>query len=230
MISINFISSYTFPLLMKTDNALLVRLAKLGAITSTISTTTASLAKSIGTSQQTISRKLIGLESSNLIKKTLRPSGIEICLTTKAIDYLRGLHTSLSSLFPSSITGKLSDGVGEGKYYVGLIPYQNSFRKLLGFKAYPGTLNLRVNPQEKALFISSLDKVSIEGFSTKERSFSSLECYPVTVYGEKAAIVVPDRTTHSDDIMELIAPDCLREKLNLKTGQNIEIKNEDWNS
>jgi CTP-dependent riboflavin kinase len=43
-----------------------------------------------------------------------------------------------------------------------------------------------------------------EGFTTNQRSFGSIDYYPVTVNGYKAAIIIPERTTHAVDIVEIL--------------------------
>ena len=51
-----------------------------------------------------------------------------------------------------------------------------------------------------------------------------MHCFPVLIGGRfRGAILVPLRTTHNLDVLELIAPEFLRENLKLKDGDTVEV-------
>ena len=103
------------------------------------------------------------------------------------------------------ITGKITSGIGKGKYYVE--KYQQYFIENLELICYPGTLNLITNqipdlPEEK--------KISI-----KPSGQGQVDCYPIMINNKyKGAIVIPHKTKHSNEIIEIISPQYLREEYN----------------
>ena len=126
---------------MGENYTLLVKLAQKGL--SNIETSTIKLSKELKTSQQTISRKLVEMENNELIKRTSSTKGMVINIEEKGITYLKKNYQTLKEIFQSkdSIKGKIQSGIGEGGYYVS--KYQEQFQKQLGFKAFPGTLNVK---------------------------------------------------------------------------------------
>ncbi len=122
----------------------------------------------------------------------------------------------------TSITGTVQDGSGEGTYYTSLKQYKEKIKQKLGFKVYPGTLNIKIKKEETAPFLNCLTPIKIAGFKTKERTFGSITCYKIKLKNTKAAIVAPEKTRYKD-ILEIIASFNLRNKFNLKTGTKITI-------
>ena len=67
--------------------------------------------------------------------------------------------------------------------------------------------------------------LEIHGFVSGNRSFGSVICYHATVNGQRdAAILIIKRTHHHKNVVEVIAPLNLREKLNLSDGDTITVK------
>ena len=103
------------------------------------------------------------------------------------------------------IIGKITAGIGKGKYFVE--KYQQYFIEHLEFISYPGTLNLHVTeypslPVEKKIII----KPSGQG---------QVDCYPILINNTyKGAIIIPHKTTHGKDIIEIISPKFFREEYN----------------
>ncbi|MBU0615485.1 MAG: CTP-dependent riboflavin kinase [Nanoarchaeota archaeon] len=201
---------------------ILLKLAENG-LYNTLETSTVKLADQLNISQQSASRKLAEMENQDMIKKSASPNGITIRLKQKSIDILKSHYDILEKAFHpiTKITGTIKKGIGEGGYYVS--QYQEHFKKRLGFKAFPGTLNIEADETGLMNFISTLPKITIDSFKTKERTFGSLTCYPITIGKEKAAIVVPERTRHSNTIIEIIAPVNLRKALSLEDETKVTI-------
>ncbi len=190
-----------------------------------IKTSTVKIAKSLKRSQQTISRNLISLESKGLITRNVKGKESVISITEKGIGILRGIYKSLEKVLGSInvIDGIVINGLGEGKYYMSLKGYVEQFVSKLGFKPFEGTLNVRVKKADTVRFLGGIEPIRINGFETKERTFGALNCYRIKVGTEKrksdyadAAIASPDRTTHPNDVVEVIAPFSLRERFKLK--------------
>ena len=203
---------------------LLEYLAEKAGLYGSLETRTSEIAEFLKTSQQTVSRKLIEFEKQGLIVREITGRGVTLRFADAGRKLLEGKFQLLSSVFKggAAVSGKLTTGLGEGAYYVDQEGYQKQFLSKLGFKAYPGTLNLSIEESEFAKVIGR-EKVIIEGFDGKERSFGGLTCYKALLNKQEVAIAVPDRTAHSGDTLEIIAPVNLRKKFTLSDGDGVEV-------
>ena len=188
-------------------------------------TSTVRLSKSLNISQQTVSRKLILLEKDGLISRTTSPRGMSIKIEKKGKLALENEYSALRLIFEKRmplLQGKIISGVGEGKYYVNA--YLKQFTSLLGKKPFSGTLNLEADPAEIREFLHSIEKKTIPGFSTSERSYGAVDFYPVRVQNHDAAVIVPERTGHSDNTIEIISSVNLRKLMKTKDNQLVEVR------
>ena len=209
----------------------LYKLAEIGAYPGKIVFTTLEVGKRLGFSQQTASRHLIELEKNGLIKRIKLGRKESIQITSKGIDMLRDLYVKLQKILEwikeeFSISGDLFSGLGEGAYYISHEGYRNEFIKKLGFEPFPGTLNLKLSGEEinKKKLIESYQLITIDSFSNGSRSFGTVKCCRVAINDEiKGAIVLALRTHYGDDVLEVIAPFNLRDKLELKEGDKVKI-------
>jgi len=119
------------------------------------------------------------------------------------------------------LAGIVAKGLGEGAFFMSMEHYSNEIRKKLGFDAYPGTLNIKI---DKRASFEGLNKIRIEGYTEKNKKFGGAACYRARLKGIEGAIIVPDLTRHDKKIMEFIAPVCLRSELGLKDGDKISIE------
>ncbi|MBI2546371.1 CTP-dependent riboflavin kinase [Candidatus Woesearchaeota archaeon] len=208
------------------NSTVLLELAKL-AKNRSIDSSTLSLSRKLGISQQSVSRKLMELESQKLIKRQVSQRGITVIIDAKGKEVLAQKYASLKQFFEESkpcISGTLKTGLGEGKYYMSQQEYQSQFAEKLGFTAYPGTLNLTVEPTEVLTFINSQAPIRINGFERRERTFGALTAYRARIGKISCSIIIPDRTTHDSSTLEVIAPDYLRDALKIKDGDIITIE------
>ena len=72
-------------------------------------------------------------------------------------------------------------------------------------------------------FINSLNPVAINGFETKDRTFGKLTVYKIKIKNINGAIIIPERSRHEEEIMEIIAPYELKKKLGLKDNSKLKI-------
>ena len=206
---------------------LLVYIAKEKGLFNTLKSSTSKIADELKVSQQTISRKLREMENLQLIKRSVNPNGMSMSIADKGRAFLKQNYLELESIFKEKkleLKGTVEKGIGEGKYYMSMKQYQQQFKSKLGFDAFPGTLNLKVNKVEVMSFLSSLEPVIIGGFTTKSRTYGSLTCYKIKINGIGGAIVIPERTRHEEETLEIIAPVHLRSKLDLNDGDTIRVK------
>ena len=110
------------------------------------------------------------------------------------------------------IKGKLITGLGKGQYFIP--KYNSEFQKYLGFLCYPGTVNIKV--KEIHTFPTG-KKIEI-----KPQQGGQVDCYLVNINKVlKGAIVIPHKTIHAKDIIEIVAPVNIREELYLNDGDEI---------
>ncbi|MFQ6088104.1 MAG: DUF120 domain-containing protein [Candidatus Methanofastidiosia archaeon] len=215
---------------MKSELKVLVELAKRGAFHNVVKITTSKLGEIMGVSQQTASRILLRLEREDLIVREMGLKGTRISLSEKGRLRLESLYLTLERIFGEAeegFEGSLISGAGEGGYYVSRNGYLKQFSEKLGFKPYPGTLNLLLRKRDylKAReLMKSYPKIEIKGFSDKDRSFGDVLCYKVLIEDIEGALVLPLRTHHSKNVVEIISKWYLREKLRLKDGDLVKIR------
>ncbi|MBW2999156.1 CTP-dependent riboflavin kinase [Candidatus Woesearchaeota archaeon] len=205
---------------------ILMHLAEYG-LHHSIKTSTSEIAEKIGLSQQSASRILKEMESKALIKRNVYIDGQVISIEKAGIELLMQKHKELENIFSKKkieFSGVVKTGIGEGKYYVGLHGYRRQFSKKMNFIPFAGTLNLKVDEQLGKRIKSSPHFIVIEGFSTKKRTYGSLKCFKAKLNNKiEAGIVLPERTNHGPDIIEIIAPFCLRDKLKLNDGDSMRV-------
>ncbi|MEM2320764.1 MAG: DUF120 domain-containing protein [Candidatus Bathyarchaeia archaeon] len=212
---------------------LLYALAKMGAYHKPIRVSTTTIADKIGLSQQSVSRHLISLEEKGLIHRTISKEGSLIRISKAGGDFLRCIYIDLSAIFkggPRSITleGEVFTGLGEGAYYVAQEGYRRQFVEKLGFDPYPGTLNLKISDGKSMMLRATLDiypGIEIKGFRNKNRTFGPVKCFLAIIGGrERGAVVIAERSHYSENVLEVIAPIYLREKLGLKDGDKVKVE------
>jgi len=214
---------------------ILYELARLGALDG-IEMTTRELAGYLDVSQQSASRYLIEMEELGWVER-LPPKSRKrmnlIRITPKGLERLRQVHKSLSEIIggkqsPIVLKGKVFTGIGEGAFYVSLPGYREQFKRFLNFDPYPGTLNVRIPYEDLPLrkkLEESIVPIKIKGFHYKGKIYGDVRCYPVLIQGKiRGAIVDALRRHYGPSVIELIAPVCLREELQLKDGDVVEIR------
>lgn len=216
---------------MKDDWPILCVLAELGAVHESIAVSTTVLARRLGISQQTASRKLIVLERQGLVNRLTSPIGSEVRLTDKGTGELQRVYETLREAFEDKrqktlvFNGRIFTGLGEGSYYVDRTAYKDSLEKALGFQPFPGTLNLRISPAQIARKkeLEAHSGILIKGFQMGGRSFGDVKCFRASISGIEGAVVLIGRTHHDSSVVEFIAPVNLRDALKLKDGCKAEI-------
>ena len=196
-----------------------------GAHREPVKITTGEIAEGIGVSQQTASRKLISLEKEGAVERV----GGKIILTKKAVDRVRGFVSEiLESLKGTSVAfgGSVTVGLGKGAYFVSQKEYTAGFQKKLGFKPFPGTLNVKIDDEdiEKRITLREQEPLAVAGFRKGARSFGKIACYKCVVNGVAGAIVFPEHSEHGLSVLEIISPFQLRKKLNLQDGARVTIE------
>jgi len=211
----------------------LIELISIGAKDTPVAITTVELAEKLGRSQQLASKHLEEFEKAGLIERFRSNGKIYVKLTKDGVLEAAALYKTLQDAFEKSadsieLQGTVFSGLGEGAYYVSLPGYKKQFEAKLRFEPFPGTLNLRLNRaiDKKLRRDMGLAKgIHIDGFSDGKRTYGGAECFPALVEGKiKGAVLVLERTSHDDSVVELISPVNVRRTLRLKDGDQLRVK------
>ncbi len=187
--------------------------------------TTKEMASELQVSQQTISRWMIELEQQGFIDRGNR----EIKLSQKAVAEAEKVYFVLRSTLEKNrqylFAGKVVPGLGTGASFMKISGYQEGIQKKLGFKAAPGTLNVKIPAEqiEIRLSLRSSKPIELPGFENGGKRYGKLALYRATVFGEPAAVVFPEMSHHGLDVLEIMSPDNLRRRYKLKDGSQIAL-------
>ncbi len=193
--------------------------------------------KLLNVSQQTASRRFNDLEDLGWIERKMVANDHIVRITKIGADILLKMYKSLKEILENIlIVGEVTEGMGEGAFYVSISGYYEQFKEKLGFTPYKGTLNLKLSDLNYALLRENIKNrmpVIIEGFKDERlnRTYGSVKCYDCYISRldnqsrkKKAAILDIARTHHKKNIVELLARPYLREYFNLKDGDRLRIE------
>jgi riboflavin kinase len=83
--------------------------------------------------------------------------------------------------------------------------------------------------------LAAFEPITIEGWEGEDRTYGPAFCYPASLEtegsdgddtGERyetAHVITPERTHHDEDQLEVIAPEKLREELDLVDGDRLAV-------
>lgn len=151
------------------------------------------------------------------------------------------------------ISGIVSSGLGRAHVFMAQKHYQEQFLSLMGKSVWPGTLNLKVSGSElsnyialrmksgidtldaddvqisaaKEVRVDSITSFRIRGFLRDGISFGGATAYKANFKSNgdevDCSVLIPDLTRHFD-VVEVISPTFLREHLDLKDGDKVELE------
>jgi riboflavin kinase len=214
--------------------ATLKELALLGALDGQEKISCAGLAGRLDASTQTASRRLQTLEDGGYLERELVSDGQWVQITGDGLQRLQSAYAEYRRIFEDveslSLTGTVTSGMGEGRHYITLSGYMKQFVAKLGYEPFAGTLNIDLTPESvrARTRLSALDPITIEGWEDEERTYGPAYCYAATVRTatdtyETAHVITPERTHHGDDHLELVAPDRLRDVLELDDDDEVTV-------
>ncbi len=121
------------------------------------------------------------------------------------------------------IKGTVFSGKSEGAKFIELPWVKRQIVEKLGFTPYRGTLNIELTKEEfeKRALLEKAQAIEI----SPVKGFSRGKCFKANVMDKlECAIVIPEIPNYPRDIIEVIAPTNLREKLQLRDGDSVEVK------
>jgi riboflavin kinase len=117
--------------------------------------------------------------------------------------------------------GTAFSGQGRGKIFVEMPWVMRQLKEITGFTPYPGTLNIHLTPvstsqrtqltPEVGMLVKPEDNY-LPGYLYKAK-IGEVDCYAV----------LPDVPGYPKDVLEIIAADNLRSRLNLKDGDKVTV-------
>jgi riboflavin kinase len=207
----------------------LLELALINAAQKPIQVSAAEFAKRLRTSPMTASRRLKELEDGGLIARMLSGRSQAVMITEKGSSVLKEQYLAYKSIFESKpvigLSGTIVSGLGEGRYYLSIRGYTKQFEERLGFKPYPGTLNIKLDEESAAtrVRLNNLSSIYISSFKTSNRTYGGIKCYLASIGGINGAVVVPDRSHYKNDVIETVARVSIKETLKKENGDFIEV-------
>lgn len=213
--------------------AALKALAEQGAGRDFVATSSGALATRLGVSQQTASRKILELLDLGLVQRRMATRAQLLKVTPKGLDLLRREFEALRSILEGGgadggtlrLAGKVSTGMGEGGWYISRRGYQAALERLLGFRPYYGTLNVTLDGPEAAKLaeLRAHEGMLVPEFQDEGRTFGAVKCFRARLRGIEAGAVFPLRGHHTD-VLEVVAPVHLRDRLGLRDGDDVAIE------
>lgn len=214
--------------------AALKTVALRGGLGEPVKVSCSTLGERLDASSQTASRRLQRLESAGLLDRDVVGDGQWVTVTDAGERRLRAEYADYRRLFEGedglTLRGSVTSGMGEGKHYIQLSGYHEQFVDRLGYEPFPGTLNVSLTKAavRARAGLDAVEGVPIDGWEDEERTFGPATCYAAEVRSADesfgpAHVIVPERTHHDEDQLELIAPKKLREALSLADGDEVAV-------
>jgi riboflavin kinase len=121
------------------------------------------------------------------------------------------------------IKGMVFSGKGEGTKFIKLPWVRRQITEKLGFTPHLGTLNIKLS-RESLKFKTILEMAEAIEISP-DAGFHGGRCFKAYLMNDlKCAVVIPETSDYPKDVLELIAPVNLREKLRLGDGDCVDVK------
>ena len=130
------------------------------------------------------------------------------------------------------LTGVVASGMEEGRQFISKSGYIEQFVNRLGYEPFHGTLNIKLD-ENSVIARSAFDQLNavlIESWSDGETTFGGVLCYPVELTVnhngqsfDQSHVIIPKRTDHGLNTLEIIAPIKLREEFNLTDGDRVKL-------
>ncbi len=117
--------------------------------------------------------------------------------------------------------GTVFSGKGEGRKFIGLPWVTRQIEEKLGFTPYAGTLNIRLSReglQQKKL-LAKAERLDI----VPEKGYCRGSLIKAKITGLDCGIIIPQVPAYPPDVMEVVAPVFLRQRLRLADGSEVGV-------
>lgn len=122
------------------------------------------------------------------------------------------------------LAGKIIPGVKQGAFFTQLEWFQEQCAEKLGFKPYPGTLNLEISGEYLPI-IESLNREEGIELISPDPKFCNAKAFSVSLGDISGGIIMPDEKVrvHAKNIIEIVAPLNIKASLNVGDGDIISV-------
>ncbi len=117
--------------------------------------------------------------------------------------------------------GTVFSGKGEGRKFIDLPWVKGQIKEKLGFVPYSGTLNIRLSEEgvKQKELLENATKLEIY----PEKGFCKCTLIKLATEGLDCAIIIPEVPSYPSDVLEIIAPSYLRERLVIADGDEVSV-------
>ncbi len=121
--------------------------------------------------------------------------------------------------------GIIESGAGKGAFFVGLEWVKEQIGSQMGFVPYPGTLNVRIQPED----VSTLERMIQEHdgrLIPTDPAFCTAGLKRISLSGVPGAIVLPSKDVriHDSLVIEIITDRDMKQSLGLRDGDAVTIE------
>jgi CTP-dependent riboflavin kinase len=122
------------------------------------------------------------------------------------------------------LNGKVVSGVRKAAYFTQLDWVEEQCMEKLGFKPYPGTLNLEISEKD-FLIIEALQKEEGVELIPPDPAFCAAKAMPLSIGNVSGAIIIPaeEVRVHGKHVIEVISPLRLKETLRVDDGDYLTL-------
>ncbi len=117
--------------------------------------------------------------------------------------------------------GTVFSGRGEGRKFIDLPWVKGQIKEKLGFTPFLGTLNLRLS-KESEMKKRLLEKAG-QFEVCPEKGYCTGVLIRAKVEGLECGVIVPQVPNYPDDVLEVVASWCLRERLKLSDNSEVTV-------
>lgn len=117
------------------------------------------------------------------------------------------------------LAGTVFSGKGEGKKFTNLSWVEQQIKDKLHFTPFPGTLNIHLEKENQKKQLDAADSMMI----IPKKGYCYGKLFKAQINGLECGIVIPQTPNYPNNVLEIIAPVYLREKLKLKDGSKVVV-------
>lgn len=122
------------------------------------------------------------------------------------------------------ISGIILSGAGKGAFFTQVDWVAVQCEKNLGYKPFPGTLNIKINKSNLSDLNRFLEQSDFK-LVPDDPNFCSAQVKKILLNGIPAAVVIPDKKVriHEENILEVISSCSLKQTLDLEDGDPVHL-------
>jgi riboflavin kinase, archaea type len=120
------------------------------------------------------------------------------------------------------LKGEIFSGAGEGAKFIELTWVKRQMEEQLGFTLFPGTLNVKLTKDSVKMGKLLKKRAGVEILPAS--GYCRGRLFKAMLNGVECAVIVPEVVGYPENIVEVVAPVNLREKLCLLDGSLVEFE------